>query len=104
MDDAIHRRALEFASTHSLVNPRIVFSGPAPDDLVASRGTPGSTEYGEVRIHMGWSPSDVDALLADPGNINPDDIRVFCERGFELRVVCSSTDIIHSEFAGVEFD
>jgi hypothetical protein len=104
MDDAICRRALEFASTHKFVNPRVTFSGPAPDDIVALRGTPGSTDYGEVRILMDWPQSDIDATLAKPGNNDPNEMRAFFDGGMELRVICSSTDIIHSEFVGVDLD
>jgi hypothetical protein len=61
VDAAIHNRALRFAGTFDFANPRIVTSSAARDEFVTRYGTPGTTEYREIEIHMDWSPGHCDA-------------------------------------------
>ena len=104
MEDPICRRALAFARTFKYVNHRVNFTGAAPAEIVAERGTPESTEYGEVRIEMDWPPADVESILAGRSGEDAENMQKLLDAGMELRVICSATDVIFHDFVGVDFD
>ena len=103
VDAAIHNRALRFAATFDFANPRIVTSSAARDEFVTRYGTPGTTEYREIEIHMDWSPGHCEMLNSSRGEERVD-LELFVKSGIDLLIVCSSTDIIHHEFLGMDFD
>jgi hypothetical protein len=98
---AIHDRALRFASTLAFVNPKIARSAAAHEEDVAKYGTPGSTVYGEIQIHMDWGPGQRD-MIASAKLEERAAVQDFLKSGVDLLVVCSSTDVIRHEFLGMD--
>jgi hypothetical protein len=100
-------RALRFARTFAFVNAKIAKSAAARDEDVTRYGTPGSTVYGEIRIHMDWGPRQRDIIapiIASRKLEERADAEELLKSGVDLLVVCSATDVIRHEFLGMDLD
>ncbi len=104
IDDPIQRRALAFARTFRLVNPRIKDIGPASPEIVGRFGTSDAAEYGEVRIEMDWSKGDKSEFLADCDPAQRSELQGFLDPPQELLVVCSGNDVIYHDFPNTDLD
>ncbi len=101
---AIIRRALAFAATLKWENPSVLSAVTAREDVVATYGTPGHTNYMAVTIEMQWSLSARERILATVAPADrPDTVRIL-ESPLTVVVTCSDTDIIHHYFPGVDLD
>lgn len=101
--DEISKRAIRFAETFPFANPAIVRQSPARPTFVDRYGTPQSTEYREIQIHMDWSSSHRD-LVENSIPEERADLEHLINNGVDLLVVCSSQDVIHHEFLGWDLD
>jgi hypothetical protein len=99
--DSIAERALRFARTFDFINHSIVRCEAARPEFVQRYGTPNLAEYREVEIHMDWGPERrelIKSCKAEEREI----AESLLDKGVDLLVVCSSTDIIHHEFLGMD--
>ena len=103
LEAEIMARALQFARTFAFVNHRVLSCADARDEIVARFGTPDSTRYREIRIHMDWPPEKF-ALIESANASERAALQSFLTAGVELLVVCSRSDIIYNEFVGWDFD
>jgi hypothetical protein len=105
--DATHpivRRALAFTATLKWENPSVLYAERADDDIVATYGTPGHTEYMAVTIKMWWSLSARRHILATASAADRLDAERILESPMTVVVTCSRSDVIHHHFPGVDLD
>ena len=103
IETSIMSRAIRFARTFTFVNHRVLSCADARDEIIARFGTPGSTQYREIRIHMDWSPEKF-ALIQSENASERADLESLLAAGVDLLVVCSPSDIIYHEWVGWDFD
>lgn len=103
IETSIMTRAIRFARTYKFVNHRILNCADAQDEIIARFGTPGSTQYREIRMHMDWSPEKF-SLIQSENSSERADLELLLAAGVELLVVCSQSDIIYHEWVGWDFD
>lgn len=101
---AIIRRALAFAATLKWESPSVLSAVPASEDVVATYGTPGHSNYMAVTIIMQWSLSAREHILATVAPVDRPDTERILESPLTVVVTCSDTDIIHHYFPGVDLD
>lgn len=100
----IIRRALAFAATLKWENPSVLSAVRANDEIVATYGTPGHTDYMAVTIEMRWSLSAREHILATVTGADRPDTERILESPLTVVVTCSDTDVIHHHFPGVDLD
>lgn len=101
--DDIANRAIRFAETFQFTNPQIVRTKSARDEFVARYGTPNSTEYREMEIHMDWGPNQ-QKIINSSKIEERQDVESFLKKGVKILVVCSARDVIYHEFLGMDLD
>ena len=84
--DLISERALRFARTFQFMHQTIVSNQPASEKLVLRFGTPGSTEYREILIHMDWGHSQFD-IIHSASSTERQDAESFLKAGVDLLVI-----------------
>lgn len=105
--DASHpivRRALAFTATLKWENPSVLYAERADDNIVATYGTPGHTEYMAVTIEMRWSLSARKHILATALTADRPEIESILDSPMTVVVTCSRTDVIHHHFPRVDID
>ncbi len=100
----IVRRALAFTATLKWENPTVRSVEPADDDIVATYGPPGHTNYMSVTIDMRWSRSARDRILTSASAEERPDTERILDCPITVVIACSETDIIQHHFPGIDLD
>lgn len=77
---------------------------PADDEIVATYGTPGHTDYMAVTIEMQWSSAARAHILATANAADRPDVERLLDSPTTVVVTCSQTDVIHHHFPGIDLD
>lgn len=102
-NDDIAKRALRFAETFQFTNPVIVQTKPARHEIILRYGTPDSTEYREIEIHLDWGELQHEIITKSKIE-DRQDVESFLKEGVDILVVCSARDVIYHEFLRMDLD
>ena len=100
----IVQRALAFTATLKWENPSVLDAKPADDEIVATYGTPGHTDYMAVSIEMRWSTSAREHILVTSNAGDRGEVSGLLDSPIMVVVTCSQTDVIHHHFPGIDLD
>ena len=84
--------------------PSVIDVRPADEEIVATYGTPGHTDYMAVTIEMKWSSSAREQILATSNAEDRPEVKRFLDSPTTVVITCSQTDVIHHHFPGIDRD
>lgn len=92
-------RALKFARTFTHHDLVVRESSAASDSDIERYGTPNHTDYYDITIVIDWPSNQGGSVEGSSAKFNTKPSDHHSDSAVEMRIVCTSTDIVYYEFA-----